>query len=53
MSHIYIYTYIYMYIYIYVYVYVYVYIYMHAVELLSGPSLGVFKFINWAKFVLF
>ena len=26
-----------------------IYIYMHAVELLTGPSLGVFNVINWAK----
>ena len=24
---------------------------MHAVELLTGPSLAIFKVINWAKFV--
>ena len=31
------------------YVYIYICIYALAVELLTGPSLGVFKVINWAK----
>ena len=30
-------------------IYIYVYIYIYAVKLLAGPSLGVFKAINWAK----
>ena len=29
--------------------YIYIYIYMHAVKLLSGPSLGFFNVTNWAK----
>ena len=33
----------------YVCMYVCVYIYIYAVKLLSGPSLGVFKVIIWAK----
>ena len=33
-------------------VHIYIYIYI-AVELLTGPSLGVFKVINWSKFVFF
>ena len=28
-----------------------IYIYMHAVELLTGPSLAFSKVINWSKFV--
>ena len=40
-----------LYIYIYIYLFIYIYIYMYAVKLLSGPSLGVFKVIVWAKFV--
>ena len=31
----------------------YIYIYMHAVESITGPSLGVFKVNNWSKFVFF
>ena len=30
-----------------------IYIYMHAVELLSGPSLTLLMVINWAKFVFY
>ena len=32
---------------------IYIYIYMHAVESITGPSLGVFKVNNWSKFVFF
>ena len=32
-------------------IYIYIYIYMHAVKSIIGPSLGVFKVNNWAKFV--
>ena len=32
-----------------VYMYVCIYIYINAVKFLTGPSLGVFKVINWAK----
>ena len=39
----------YMYICVYVCVYIYIYIYICAVKLLAGPSLGVFKAINWSK----
>ena len=31
----------------------YIYIYIHAVELLSGPSLGFLEVIIWSKFVFF
>ena len=31
------------------YKYIYIYIYLYAVKLLSGPSLGFSKVINWAK----
>ena len=31
----------------------YIYIYMHAVKLLTGPSLAFSKVINWSKFALF
>ena len=40
----------YIYIYLSIYLSIYIY-YAHAVELLIGPSLGVFKVIDWAKFV--
>ena len=32
-------------------IYIYMYIYIYAVELLSGPSLGVLEVIIWSKFV--
>ena len=35
--------------YIYIHTYIHIYIYMHAVKLLIGPSLAIFKVINWAK----
>ena len=34
-----------------VYIYIYIYIYIYAVKLLTGPSLGVFKVINWSMFL--
>ena len=40
----------YAYIYIYIYMYMATYIYIYVVELLVGPSLAIFKVINWAKF---
>ena len=40
-------------IYIYIYICMYVYIYMHAVELLSGPSLAFSRVIIWSKFAFF
>ena len=43
---------IYIYIYTYIYVHIYICIYKYiAVELLSGPSLGFWRVIIWAKFV--
>ena len=32
-------------------IHIYIYMHMHAVELLSGPSLAFLIVINWAKFV--
>ena len=34
-------------------IYLYIYIYIYAVELLSGPSLGVLNVIIWSKFVFY
>ena len=34
---------------IYIYIYIHIYIYMHAVKLLSGPSLGFLRVIIWSK----
>ena len=35
------------------YMYIYIYMCVCAVELLTGPSLGVFKVINWSKLAFF